>query len=204
MKRIGLTQRVEEIKAYGEFRDMLDQNWFRFLRDLGLLPVPIPTLVADVVAYAEGLKLEGLVLTGGNDIGERPDRDQLEATLIDYAAQTQRPLLGVCRGLQMLVTHYGGKLSKVEGHVAQRHPVMKVGQEFTFWPPNFEVNSYHQFGIAASEVKTPLAVLTQDAQGHVEALRHQSLPQFGIMWHPERERPFRELEKDLFRKVFGL
>jgi putative glutamine amidotransferase len=133
-----------------------------------------------------------------------PGRDRLEKLLIDYASASRLPLLGICRGLQMLVTHYGGRLSRLEGHVATRHNVKVISEGDAIWPDTFEVNSFHQWGIASEEVKAPLKIWAKDSHGFVEAVKHESLSHYGIMWHPEREQPFHLLDISLLRWIFDL
>ena len=208
MKTIGITQRVD-VTATGERRDALDQCWCALLQDLGVRLVPIPNQLGQVPSFVKDLRLEGIILSGGNDIAAvagaknaAPERDTLETQLIDYCAAQQIPMLGICRGLQMLVHHYGGKLTPISGHVAIRHSVQPRSDLFPVEP--FEVNSFHHFGIATKSLPSALEVLATDVRGNVEAARHKDSPQFGVMWHPEREDVWAAHDLSLLRKVFAL
>ncbi|MDR3349501.1 MAG: gamma-glutamyl-gamma-aminobutyrate hydrolase family protein [Acidaminococcales bacterium] len=64
-----------------------------------------------------------------------------------------------------------------------------------------EANSYHQYGFA--ELPPQLMAMAQSDDGVVESFRHVSKPIYGIMWHPERENPFRQSDKDFVTKVFS-
>ena len=90
-KRIGLTQRVEVVPGYGERRDCLDQRWAGLMIGLGFCPIPLSNDVLDVPAYLEALQMDGVVLTGGNDLVEAagsertaPERDRFEHLLLDF------------------------------------------------------------------------------------------------------------------------
>jgi putative glutamine amidotransferase len=137
------------------------------------------------------------VLTGGNDLaafgGDAPERDATENALFAVAESRGLPVLGVCRGMQVIQQHCAIPLRRVEGHVTP-HQVIRVDGERT------EVNSYHRF--AAFESRPPLDVWAVADDGVVKAVRHANRPTIGIMWHPERMAPFAAADIALFRRVF--
>ena len=212
MLKIGLTQRVLEFAAVGERRDCLDQAWTELLVPLGYLPVPLPNAIADeegVAALVTGLGLHGVILTGGNDLvglpGARnaaPERDRFEHLLIDVCGKRNLPLLGVCRGLQVLVCHAGGTLAVTEGHAGTRHALRAEGGSAMPLSDREEVNSYHDFALDADSLGGDLDPVARAADGSVEAVVHRHLPIWGIMWHPERE-PRDARDAALLRAFFG-
>ena len=181
MKRIVFTQRVEIIESYGERRDCADQNIARFIKACGFLPVPIINDADIVSSFCDAVGAEGILFTGGNDLyaygGNAPERDETESCLIDYAEKKGVPLLGICRGMQIIADHYGAKLEKIEGHVRQEHRITGIISRNS-------VNSYHGMGVL--EASEPIEVLAQTEDGVIEAIRHVELKMAGIMWHPER------------------
>jgi N5-(cytidine 5'-diphosphoramidyl)-L-glutamine hydrolase len=199
MKAVAITQRVSVVPAYGERRDCLDQAWTKFLAACGLLPVLLPNVTETALALCEAAGVAGLVLTGGNDLaafgGDAPERDVMENTLLDMAQRHRLPVLGVCRGMQVIQQRFAIPLSRVEGHVAQRQVIRIHGERK-------EVNSYHRF--AAFDSRPPLEVWAVAADGVVKAIRHSAEPITGIMWHPERSSPFSPADVVLFRQVFGV
>ena len=64
------------------------------------------------------------LLTGGEDPGTSPPRDDTERALLDWAIGDRLPVFGVCRGLQFVQRYFGGELVACdrERHVARRHP----------------------------------------------------------------------------------
>jgi putative glutamine amidotransferase len=197
MKAVAVTQRVSVVPTYGERRDCLDQAWTKFLGSCGLLPVLLPNITETALALCEWAGIAGLVLTGGNDLaalgGDAPERDTVENALLDLAERRRLPVLGVCRGMQVIQQRFGIPLRRVEGHVAQRQVVRIEGE------PR-EVNSFHHFG--ACESRPPLDVWAVAADGVVKAIRHSSQPITGIMWHPERFVPYSPADVAFFRQVF--
>lgn len=198
MKRIGVTQRVVVVAHRGERRDALDQRWTPFLAACGLLSVPIPNHPPTAEALAEDLRLDGLLLTGGNSLvelgGDAPERDETERALVDWARHRRRPILGVCRGMQFVQRLFDVPLEHVPGHVCARQTV-RIGDSVEV------VNSYHEFGTRSSAGGLEVWAMAED--GVVEAVRHGSEPLTGIMWHPERIDPFRAQDVALFTRVFA-
>lgn len=212
-RHIAVTMRVDVHAAYGERRDALDQRWMILLQSLGLLPVPVPNGLARLDDWVQALGISGLLLTGGNDVGlpggrtaSAPERDGTEGRVLVLARQRRWPVLGVCRGLQMMNVHCGGGLSAVDGHVAVRHDVLGVPDalpRFFAHASTRAVNSYHGCSIAAPDLAAELAPVYQDAQGWIEAVEHRQLPWAGIMWHPEREPALDAPDRHLLNQLFA-
>jgi putative glutamine amidotransferase len=197
MKTVAITQRVAVIPEYGERRDCLDQAWPRFIAACGLLPLPLPNVPEVALAMCGISDLAGVVLTGGNDLatlgGDAPERDATENALLDATESCGLPVIGVCRGMQVIQQRCAVPLQRVEGHVTRRQTIHIDGEPT-------EVNSYHRF--ASRESRPPLEVWAVAADGVVKAVRHTARPTIGIMWHPERNSPFAANDVALFRRVF--
>jgi gamma-glutamyl-gamma-aminobutyrate hydrolase PuuD len=204
--RIAISQRIDDFPSREERRDALDQRWAARLETIGLVPVPLPNTLRDPVAWARGLGIGGLVLTGGNDIGgTAPERDRGEGLLLNLAASERWPVLGICRGLQMINVHLGGNLAPVPGQVGVRHRLHRIAgapRLLSELGAGIEVNSFHAFGIATEGLAGPLLPVLCDPQGFVEAAEHRTLPWAGLMWHPEREPAFSAGEQALLSRLF--
>ena len=204
---VAITQRIDTIAGRAEVRDGLDQRLVQWLARAGFLSVPIPNTLAGAVHssaptlenWLQVVRPGALILSGGNDIGEHPARDATERNLLSWAAQERVPVLGICRGLQMMAVWAGVDLVKMERHVGNRHRLVVQSRE-NEWPAN--VNSYHNWGLASCPDGFEVAARAED--GSIEAIVHIDLPWEGWMWHPEREAPFSPQDikrlKNLFRE----
>lgn len=198
-KIVLFTQRVEYIESYKERRDAIDQNIVSILLECGYTPIPVPNNIQALEKILEVVKPNGIFLTGGNSLvkygGNAPERDEIDSYLIAYSINTKTPLLGICRGMQSILDYYGVPLVNVTNHVAVRHEVKNNNKKMI-------VNSYHNQGCVAmnsSELET--CFLSND--NVVEMVKHKTLPIVGIMWHPERENPFKEDDIKLIKELFN-
>lgn len=198
---IAVTQRVDLIprpEGRAERRDALDQGWTAFLAAADCLPVLMPNHAPTALTLFDDLPIRGLLLTGGNDLvgqgGDAPERDATEVALLAAARALKMPVIGVCRGMQLLQQAFGVALQPVDGHVAQRQTI-RIGDQ-----PR-AVNAYHRWG--ARETVADLAVWAQAEDGIVKAVHHISEPLVGLMWHPERLSPFDQRDLGLFRQAFA-
>ncbi|TGD72827.1 gamma-glutamyl-gamma-aminobutyrate hydrolase [Mangrovimicrobium sediminis] len=206
MRKVAVSQRVDLWPERGERRDALDQRLVQWLVAAGCCAIPVPNALgsSEVAAstrdWLGAIKPAAVVLSGGNEIGEVLERDKTESALLDYASDERLPLLGICRGMQMMLAWAGGSLAAVTGHVATRHALQfEAGAVAADWPA--EVNSYHNQAVA--EVPPEFAVAARSADGVIEAVRHQSLPWEGWMWHPERESDLTEVDIARFRALLN-
>jgi N5-(cytidine 5'-diphosphoramidyl)-L-glutamine hydrolase len=195
VRTVAITQRV--VPERTERRDCLDQAWPRFLAACGLMPLAVPNVPEVALAMCSHSDITGLVLTGGNDLaalgGDAPERDAVENSLLDFAERRRLPVIGVCRGMQVIQQRCSVPLRRVEGHVTP-HQVIAVDGKPT------KVNSYHCF--AAFESRAPLETWAVADDGVIKAVRHSTLPVTGIMWHPERNIPPAAADIALFQHVF--
>jgi len=216
MKTLVLSQRIDEYPDRKERRDALDQAMVRFVNQAGYIPMVVPNSLVDtslidvspvirdmvsfltpkvgssLEAFLEKVNPDGIILTGGNDVGTCIDRDITEAILIRYAIKNELPLIGICRGMQMLGVYAGAELVEVNHHVRTRH--------FLTGKYTHEVNSYHTNSLVHLPDEFIVSATSED--GVIEAIKHRVLPLYGWMWHPERETPFNEIDLLNFRILF--
>ena len=204
MMRILLSQRVDSIPSRGETRDAVDRRWIDLLHAAGILAIAAPNYPEIIPHMIDDLSPEGILLTGGNNLtaygGDTPERDETESILIRWALDRKKPVLGVCRGTQMLLHYFGGRLRPVEGHAGARNRIRGVlpgleGKEC-------ELGCYHDFGFFEKDMPEALEPLAYSPDGCVEAFRHRQARILAIMWHPEREAAYRNQYTQFLRDYF--
>ena len=202
---------------YGEKGCELAQGYYQSVLKAGAVPLIIPAY-EDMEALADTLeRIDGLLLSGGGDMnpllmGEEPvsglggicpQRDKAELWLIRMAYNRQVPILGICRGIQMMTCALGGKVFQDLNSQYADAPLIKHSQdlprEYASHTVEIEegsllhkimgctrlsVNSFHHQ--AVRDTGSRLTVSARSADGVIEAVEsteHKSL--LGVQWHPE-------------------
>ncbi len=105
-------------------RVRVNDSYVRALQSAGLVPLIVPPSLSQGEARAVVARVAGVVLSGGEDIDParygadrhpatqkaHAERDATELALVEAARDAKRPLLGICRGLQLLNVALGGTL----------------------------------------------------------------------------------------------
>jgi gamma-glutamyl-gamma-aminobutyrate hydrolase PuuD len=179
---------------HGETHFAISNQMLRYLAEFDLSPIPVSTLTASSPQLFDLLPPKLIVLSGGESIGELNDRDRFETELLTLAKKNHTPVLGICRGMQLMGQSLGGETVELHGHVGTRHVVSGLF--------NGEVNSFHRFGF--SSLPPRLEILAKCEDGTVEALLERDLRWLGIMWHPERESSFNKSDIGQIRRLLGI
>jgi putative glutamine amidotransferase len=162
--------------------------------------------------------IDGIMFTGGSDVdpalyGEhphpttvvKPERDEAELMLMEAALVAELPVLGICRGMQLMAVAYGGRLHQhlpdILGHDTHRpvsgpkfgeHPVrLQAGSRaYAILGDEVLVNSFHHQGVADPGRLTPTGWCPEDEL--IEVVEDPSRPfVLGVQWHPEDTTDFR-------------
>lgn len=183
-------------------------NYFRKALDAGMLPVGLPPVEPEQApAYCD--VVQGLVLTGGTDVDPRfygeaaqpglgptvVERDEFELALTREALRRGMPVLGICRGMQVLNVAMDGALRQdlAGGEIAHGTGSPRAAyHEIVITDPELErrtggrprVNSLHHQ--AVSRVAPGLAVAGRAEDGVIEAVVGEACAVLGVQWHPEQ------------------
>ena len=118
-----------------------------------------------------------MVLSGGETIARLQERDSFELSLLKEAEDSGLPVLGICRGMQVILSAKGAVATEISNHAGTRHPLTGT--------ISGEVNSFHDLGFTS--VPNGFEVLSTAPDGSIEAVYCSKSNWLGIMWHPERE-----------------
>ncbi len=194
----------------------VSNNYIHSILIAGGLPVMLP-VVEDQDVAAEYLSvIDGLLLSGGEDIctmvyGENPikevemfcpQRDSFEINLFSAALEQNMPVLGICRGLQVMNSALGGTLyqdiftqcKNVLGHFPTKLPVDTLYHTINieknsilaeiFEKEELRVNSYHHQ--AAKDVPEEFRATAFSTDNVIEGIEHRDKNfVVGVQWHPE-------------------
>ena len=224
---IGLTGAFEKTDITE--RIYLPLSYFETIRHFGGIPLLIPVFASEEELAFLLDCCDGLILTGGNDIdpalfGEEilndtvvvaSERDLQEGKIIDMALKRDLPILGICRGIQMLNVHLGGSLyqdipTQVPSDVAHRmeKPYHRASHICHPEPgtPLFELSGGEDLGVnshhhqAVKDVAPGCRIMGRSEDGIIEAIwdpRREFC--WGVQWHPERIWDIEPSSAELFR-----
>lgn len=207
---IGVTTDIEN-----ESKNVLYNSNVQAIIRAGGLPIIIPTGIEQDVKQLSSM-LDGLLLTGGGDVdpmlyGEEPHknlddvsprRDLIEVVLAKEMMQANKPVLGICRGLQIINIALDGNM--YQDIYSQREETLLQHSQKASWyhsshfvqvkkgtileaitkSDQIKVNSFHHQ--AVRDVPLPLIISGVASDGTVEAIEsteHDFV--LGVQWHPE-------------------
>ena len=210
---IGLTTYREQA-AWGVWHqraDLLPAQYAAAVEAVGGVPLLLPPVSAPGAAETVVARLHGLVVSGGADVdpsrygaeahprtaGWRPDRDAWELALLDAAQAAGLPVLGVCRGMQLMAVHAGGVLDQHTPDLVGHHEHSPGGDAFgtvtvatepgsrlaTLVGQEVTVSCHHHQSVR--EAPGFQAVATA-ADGTLEAIEAPTDRFYvAVQWHPE-------------------
>ena len=134
----------------------------------------------------ERLDFDRVIISPGPGRPENPRDFGVSAQVIAAAAQGQFPLLGVCLGHQGIAQHFGGCVARASEPVHGRSAEIIRAPDalFSGIPEHFSAIRYHSL-VVREPLPPELQKIAWTADGTVMALRHATLPIWGVQFHPE-------------------
>lgn len=197
----------------------VENDMFRYVSQKGILPVLIPDLEKDKLTEILD-ELDGFIFQGGSDLapdtyGEKPivvgkwlgdaHRDRYELDIMDYAIKKDKPILAICRGMQLMNVYFGGSLfqdiaTQKSDALLHRDAIKydSVHHRIIFHGKNVLsdlykdfaeplVNSVHHQGVKVLGNKLKILATSKD-DDIIEAIEYTGAPSgrvLGVQWHPE-------------------
>jgi putative glutamine amidotransferase len=210
---IGLTTYREQAAwgVWDQHADLLPAAYAAAVEATGGVPVLLPPVGQSGAADGVVARLDGLVISGGADVDPerygaephptvvrtRPDRDAWELALLDAAGAIGLPVLGVCRGMQVMAVHAGGELDQhvpdLVGHEVHNPGGDRFGHiEVATVPstriaglvgPQLEVSCHHHQSV---RTHPGFVAAAHAADGTLEAMEADGDRFYAaVQWHPE-------------------
>jgi len=180
------TPKILVAPPYGELEKQMFKDW---LVENGFKPyfLGVECLTIDAP----------LVLCGGADIGKNPNRDARELAWIKSALKNRQPIIGICRGMQLLNYYFGGEVSDIPEHLVEKHlnDTFDDDDDHSYRQSQYhlvfeadgnpiEVNSrHHQY---CSKLAKNFKVTHTGEDGMVEGVEDVKRKIWAVQWHPER------------------
>lgn len=173
---------------------------------LGIQLVSMSTPKQSIMSICDGLIATGSSINihpsyyGKQDanFNETIDEFKTDKVLIDWFMHHNKPIMGICGGLQAINVALGGTLKKVDNHNETMHNIeietngnthflSKLGSEYT-------INSFHRYAI--DKPAESIRVIAKSSDNTIEAIEHINNRCIGVQWHPE------EMQDDVLENMF--
>ena len=192
----------------GRFFNNLAFDYIRAIEESWGIAIVIPAFTVNLESYLD--MCDAYIFPGGPDIdpslygharngarGVVPEYDRYLLSSMRKVFETKKPILGICKGMQMLNIAHGGTLKQdVEEQVYHFQPERgyEMIDRICAWEDSFlhevyetreiEINSIHHQAVDSlgESLKISARSLHDD---EVEAIEHTTLPHYGVQWHPE-------------------
>lgn len=232
---IGIAPGVITVDSHmfpGRQRDYVNRDYLRSITANGGVPLVLPVTTDETTIARYVTLIDGLLLCGGADVapatygeepqpklgGIDPERDQYEMALIRATHAADKPVLGICRGLQILNACYGGSLYQDMSYLPAGQGTLKHMQgqlaaygshQVTVTPQStlatylgttkLAVNSFHHQ--ALKQVADGFQTVAQSSDQVVEAIEStDGALQLGVQWHPEMMQQADSIQAQLFAR----
>lgn len=194
-------------------RTMVSLDYSNSVINSGGIPVILP-ITDNLEVIKEQVKyFDGLILSGGGDpdpnlygedclqeLGDiTPERDAFELAILEEFLKTKKPILGICRGLQLMNVFYGGTLYQdikyIDTNIQHKQKwladlpthdinILENNILFEIFGKKTRTNSFHHQMI--KDLGKELTSIATANDGVVEAIQNKNYPFFyGVQWHPE-------------------
>ena len=166
--------------------DNYDSFTYNLVHYVGELGIETKVVRNDAINVQEAMALNpaGILLSPGPC---DPDQAGICLAMVDAAAETGIPLMGVCLGHQTIGQAFGGKVVRcheiVHGKMGTMH---HTGQGlFAGLPSPFEATRYHSLVVEHDSLPDCLEITAELEDGTIMGLQHKTLPIHGVQFHPE-------------------
>lgn len=214
-------------------RNYVNKDYVDAVIKNGGIPLMIPMSLDEEIIAEQISMIDGLILSGGHDVcphnyGEEPsskleeilpERDEYDFILLREAKKRKLPILGICRGCQIINVFEGGTLYQDLSYIKNDREILKHSQDHSpelkthtaiiendtkiykiFGENNIMINSFHHQ--ALKDIAKDYIVSANAKDGVVEAIESTTYPFLvGVQWHPEMMHKYHNDANKIFKAL---
>ena len=197
--KIGVTCRI--LIEDGTRKEFVNEDYIKLLDKYGFTPIFLSSTTSKLEDYLE--ICDCFLIPGGDDIDAEyyqqenhkkniladPKIDSLDMKVIDYAINNNKPILGICRGLQIINIYFGGTLVQHiddNSHKKNYDDILELNiysKLINVLPQKFIINSFHHQKIG--ELGGGL-LIDGTSKGAIELITHKKYPLIATQYHIEQ------------------
>ncbi len=202
MRNVLISQKFY-LDKHSQLNWMLENNWYKYFKNKKVNLVPLNYNTINYLKLSE-LKPLGIIISGGNNLynfkksKENLIRDKFEIKMIKFAIKNKVPLLGICKGFQLIAKIFKSKIIKINNHVRVNHKLKISDKIFGEKVKTLKVNSYHNYAIR--ELPKVFDLIVRHKDRTIEIAKSNKLKILCLMFHPERKNVS---QKDINKIVFS-
>ena len=192
MKEILITS--NPIKKFEQTYYSIDSNWFDYFNEFKV--VPLPNDITRLKDFLDPAEASAIVLSGGGDIlnnnlaidGFDKNREKVEEFLIDFSIKNNIPVIGICRGMQKIMTYLEKDINFVNNKIAIKKEYRIENLTTLNDSSNSNRTCFNNYSIPSNkQIEKSWDILETDESSNLLCVKHHKYRILCFMWHPERD-----------------
>ena len=178
-----ITPRLHHEKKRDYFKYIIEKNYIDYFKKFNVSLIPLTFNKKDFKNIFKN-RIKVIVFSGGNDLyskkknKENKLRDNFEKYLLKECIKKKIPIIGICRGFQLISEYFKGRLDKTNKHVVRSHKIFLENK-------TFRVNSYHNYKI--TRLNSCFNIIGVAEDNSIEYAYSKKFNILCMMFHPERK-----------------
>lgn len=192
MKEILITSKT--LNVYDETFYSADSNWHKYFNNYKVLNIPNEVSLLD--NYLKYSKPKLIVLTGGGNVKSNylakddfdENREQVEERLIDHCIKNDISIIGVCRGMQKILSYLNSEIEFVQNdyEIKSKYELKNLNNQ-KYSPSGFRT-CFNNFSISNSKnIENNWDIINLDSNNNLLSVKNKRNKILCLMWHPERD-----------------